>query len=134
VQRPGEAIAVSISWFPAGEYEKAIERWDSLAEDWSGIAHDDYSRRLDGHIKWMRRGGIHVQAVSLIVVDELVTWCAERAEDPEEARAQYAAERFRVGEAIAWPPGRNDPCWCGSGRKYKKCCSTAPAAPMHSAA
>ena len=19
-------------------------------------------------------------------------------------------------------PGRNDPCWCGSGRKYKKCC------------
>ncbi len=20
------------------------------------------------------------------------------------------------------PPGRNDPCPCGSGRKYKKCC------------
>ena len=20
-----------------------------------------------------------------------------------------------------WVPGRNDPCWCGSGRKYKKC-------------
>lgn len=19
-------------------------------------------------------------------------------------------------------PGRNDPCWCGSGKKYKKCC------------
>ena len=18
--------------------------------------------------------------------------------------------------------GRNDPCWCGSGKKYKKCC------------
>ena len=18
-------------------------------------------------------------------------------------------------------PGRNDPCWCGSGKKYKKC-------------
>ena len=24
---------------------------------------------------------------------------------------------------IAWPPGRNQPCWCGSGRKYKKCCA-----------
>ena len=22
-------------------------------------------------------------------------------------------------------PGRNDPCHCGSGRKYKKCCETA---------
>jgi preprotein translocase subunit SecA len=19
-------------------------------------------------------------------------------------------------------PGRNEPCWCGSGKKYKKCC------------
>jgi tetratricopeptide (TPR) repeat protein len=23
---------------------------------------------------------------------------------------------------LAWPPGRNDPCWCGSRAKYKKCC------------
>ncbi len=26
------------------------------------------------------------------------------------------------GELIPWPPERNDPCWCGSGVKYKKCC------------
>lgn len=26
------------------------------------------------------------------------------------------------GPALAWPPGRNDPCWCGSRTKYKKCC------------
>jgi uncharacterized protein YecA (UPF0149 family) len=24
---------------------------------------------------------------------------------------------------LAWPPGRNQPCWCGSGPKYKKCCA-----------
>ncbi|MFL1378608.1 MULTISPECIES: SEC-C metal-binding domain-containing protein [unclassified Nocardiopsis] len=23
-----------------------------------------------------------------------------------------------------WPPGRNEPCWCGSARKYKKCCGS----------
>ena len=23
-------------------------------------------------------------------------------------------------------PGRNDPCWCGSGKKYKKCHLSAP--------
>jgi tetratricopeptide (TPR) repeat protein len=27
------------------------------------------------------------------------------------------------------PPGRNDPCGCGSGKKYKKCCGLHPAAP-----
>lgn len=25
-------------------------------------------------------------------------------------------------EAVLKPPGRNDPCVCGSGKKYKKCC------------
>jgi hypothetical protein len=24
-------------------------------------------------------------------------------------------------DAPANKPGRNEPCWCGSGRKYKKC-------------
>ncbi|MEU3308968.1 SEC-C metal-binding domain-containing protein, partial [Nocardiopsis sp. NPDC006832] len=27
----------------------------------------------------------------------------------------------------AWPPERNRPCWCGSGRKYKKCCGSPSA-------
>lgn len=26
------------------------------------------------------------------------------------------------GPVLAWPPGRNEPCWCGSRTKYKKCC------------
>ena len=31
--------------------------------------------------------------------------------------------------ATGTKPGRNDPCSCGSGRKYKKCCATDDAAP-----
>lgn len=30
-------------------------------------------------------------------------------------------ERAKGGDA----PGRNDPCPCGSGKKYKKCCGKA---------
>ncbi|WP_442914364.1 SEC-C metal-binding domain-containing protein [Kribbella sp. NBC_00709] len=26
------------------------------------------------------------------------------------------------GRRVAWPPPRNQVCWCGSGIKYKKCC------------
>ena len=36
------------------------------------------------------------------------------SEDPE----------FGVTRSKAEPVGRNDPCPCGSGRKYKKCCAT----------
>ena len=33
--------------------------------------------------------------------------------------------RYDDGRAIPWPPGRNQPCWCDSGTKYKKCCGAA---------
>lgn len=32
-----------------------------------------------------------------------------------------AASRGKAGKAPAKVPGRNEPCWCGSGKKYKQC-------------
>jgi tetratricopeptide (TPR) repeat protein len=128
----GPTSPVAITWFPGGEYEKALGRWESLAEHWIGVPHADYSRRMDGHVKWMRAHGVLVKAIAPIVVDEYVAWCAERNEDPEDGRAGYAAQLLAAGEVISWPPGRNEPCWCGSGRKYKKCCGPAPPRAMNS--
>ncbi len=34
----------------------------------------------------------------------------------------HADHLRRCGRSEPWPPGRNAPCWCGSGHKYKKCC------------
>jgi hypothetical protein len=119
-----------MAWFPDDEYEKAIGRWGSLAEDWAEVPHADYCRRMDGHVKWLRAHGVQVRAIAPIIVDEFVEWCADHGEDPEQARAGYAAECLRLGGGVDWPPGRNDPCWCGSSRKYKKCCGVAQAAPM----
>jgi len=54
-----------------------------------------------------------------------VTRNIQRKKDKEMAALQFAG-----GEASSAPnkpvlaekkPGRNDPCWCGSGKKYKKC-------------
>jgi HEAT repeat protein len=40
----------------------------------------------------------------------------------DEARSELIARRETSDQAIGPPrPGRNDPCWCGSDRKYKKC-------------
>ncbi len=40
--------------------------------------------------------------------------CCERQQaEPEDEEPPPAVRRSR--------PGRNDPCWCGSGKKYKKC-------------
>ena len=37
------------------------------------------------------------------------------------AEAQAKAKPVRTGPKV----GRNDPCPCGSGKKYKKCCGRA---------
>jgi len=42
-----------------------------------------------------------------------------RAEQAARADPQPAPQ---PAPAPSRPPGRNDPCPCGSGRKYKKCC------------
>jgi uncharacterized protein YecA (UPF0149 family) len=40
----------------------------------------------------------------------VMRWAAER-----DAAERDAGERRRI-------PGRNDPCLCGSGKKFKQCC------------
>jgi preprotein translocase subunit SecA len=44
---------------------------------------------------------------------------AEGYAEAEEPAAMPVVEQRRVDEAEQI--GRNDPCWCGSGKKYKKC-------------
>ncbi|MDO4544143.1 MAG: SEC-C metal-binding domain-containing protein [Clostridia bacterium] len=51
---------------------------------------------------------------------ELPEWDAIRTpEQRDEIRRSYRASKVFVAEKTA---GRNDPCPCGSGKKYKKCC------------
>jgi preprotein translocase subunit SecA len=40
-------------------------------------------------------------------------------EQPEQYEPLPAVEQRRVDESEQI--GRNDPCWCGSGKKFKKC-------------
>lgn len=33
--------------------------------------------------------------------------------------------RCHLGGTVKEKPGRNDPCFCGSGKKFKKCCESS---------
>lgn len=48
-----------------------------------------------------------------------------RPPESADTRSEYVMHRGATGDpdVIAWPPARNQPCWCGSGIKYKKCCA-----------
>jgi uncharacterized protein YecA (UPF0149 family) len=66
-------------------------------------------------------------AIAPMRMAPFTAWCAERGRQPDsaDARAEYAAHLAANADPglIAWPPDGNKPCWCGSGRKYKKCCA-----------
>ncbi len=100
----------------------ALARWPDLAEDLTDPV--GYSRRIEEQLRTLNAALGQRPTVAPLVVDDFLAWTDEEGYDPAgaDARSTYAAELNRTGRAIPWPPGRNDPCWCGSSRKYKRCC------------
>lgn len=124
-------VGLSAAWFPLNDFTEALQRWPELAEWWGTDDYAIYARLLQGHlVDTAQAVGQHPQLVP-IDVDELVRFAKRHGTDPSQSATHTAlgADVARRGEAVAWPPGRNAPCWCGSGRKYKKCCGTVAVDP-----
>lgn len=127
--------AVSLAWLPAGDYERALDLWpdfagsDLVTGPDGPVAHPLYCRRMQQKLVEFAEAGFPGLAVAAIRVAPFAAWCAEQGQEPDspEARAEYAAYLTAHGDhdVMAWPPGRNQQCWCGSGHKYKKCCAAA---------
>jgi len=120
--------SISMAWFPRDEWAAATALWPDLLEHLPAD-HDEYNRRLEGRMKRMRRMRPGVpDAVSPLSVAGLEAWAGAngREANSPEARAGLAGEVSRTGRSVPWPPGRNDPCWCQSGLKYKRCCGPVP--------
>ena len=127
--------SAALAWLPADEFAEWPQRWPDLADsplmhDDAGepVAHDVYSRRMEGRLRAHSEAGMLQLSVVPVRSAEFKPWVAEHAPDetdPSQLRARYAADMSRdPARTITWPPGRNESCWCGSGRKYKKCCGT----------
>ncbi|WP_404405172.1 SEC-C metal-binding domain-containing protein [Jeotgalibacillus malaysiensis] len=74
----------------------------------------------------------------LLSLKESLYYLTEVIEQPHPQREEYKKEAIRPNQPLPEPiifkgqpvkveksPGRNDPCPCGSGKKYKKCCMGA---------
>jgi tetratricopeptide (TPR) repeat protein len=124
-------IVLALSWFPRDEFAAALEAWPQLANDWGTADHTEYNRRLQRHLSEMPSGQGLI-CIAPISIDRLRSWCSRTGNDPASgsARSSYAADlaRTALDELVAWPPPRNAPCWCESGRKYKQCCGHPSAA------
>jgi tetratricopeptide (TPR) repeat protein len=117
-----EEVVPAVAWFPRDEHGRALSKWPDLEHDLRDP--DAYCARIERELRRTLELTGRNPAVAPLVVDKLEAFTAERdlSADSGAARSGYAAELLAAGEAVSWPPGRNDRCWCDSGQKYKRCC------------
>jgi tetratricopeptide (TPR) repeat protein len=120
----GADTPVATPFFAPEEFALAVEAWPGFAKDWSADGHAAYALELDRRMRAVAPGAPRHPVVVALTVARVRALAveAEIDEDAAEARARAAYEVAQEGGATAWPPGRNEPCWCGSDKKYKKCC------------
>jgi tetratricopeptide (TPR) repeat protein len=107
-----------VLFWPRAEIPVAHETWPVLVEhaDADAILAD----REAANRELSEAGATRITMVPLTVAT-LAEFATRTGGDPldESTRMACMAE---VDATVSWPPERNAPCWCGSGRKYKKCC------------
>jgi tetratricopeptide (TPR) repeat protein len=116
-----QAAVVQMLVWQRAEQQLAAQRWpDVFTADVVGN-HGD----IEEHLREIStRQNITKITLMLGSADGFAEYLRATGGDPaeESVRLAYAEQARKQGRVISWPPGRNQPCWCGSARKYKKCC------------
>lgn len=120
--RSGESPRLAVLYWPEAELQRMLQRWPDLVEDY-GADQAEHRSRVEHHLRSLAHNGGRV-VVAPGHLDDLLRYAEGRGDKAGEpgTRAAYAAHLAHAGSVLAWPPGRNERCWCGSGLKYKKCC------------
>jgi SEC-C motif-containing protein len=111
LDRPAVLFWTEPEWKRLSTLMTGLEAWD---------AHRTGLERRLQEIKDVGPGDVALVAGS---VDELSALASQRGEPIAKPLVERYAGTFTAADGDAtWPPGRNEPCWCGSGQKYKRCC------------
>jgi tetratricopeptide (TPR) repeat protein len=132
-----EYKTTAVLFWPREEFDRVVGRWPVLVEAY-GHGWDKHRARLQHGPQLLAdsgRTGLALLASSADELagsadelagsaDELAGYAARIGGDPTDpdVREGYTQHLESSPRETAWPPGRNEACWCGSGLKYKKCC------------
>jgi tetratricopeptide (TPR) repeat protein len=113
----------ALLFWPRPEFDQVLLRWPALAEEY-GHTWDEYRTIVQRSLVQWSESGSPRSALLAGTADGLASYAEDNDGDPTDPQVhqgyvQYLEEH---PQETAWPPGRNQECWCGSGLKYKKCC------------
>jgi hypothetical protein len=116
---------MTVAWLTEQEDQTARLRWpqwvDGIRAD---CPFDERRQRMELSLRERRADGDGPFVIVTIECDRYSDWCEEHGHEPADRRARgaFVDQERDAGGGRHWPPGRNEPCWCGSERKYKRCC------------
>ncbi|MBE2997708.1 SEC-C domain-containing protein [Nocardiopsis sp. HNM0947] len=85
-----------------------------------GAHHHDVERALRSAARETPGTALHTATAT---PDQVLAYALAADLDPADPGTRDQWARTLDADALSsWPPERNQACWCGSGRKYKKCC------------
>jgi hypothetical protein len=118
--------AVILHW-PEPQFTAVRARWPET----TALYGEDYAH-YRGLLQREAQGYSDAGAARTVIVhgtlDDYDDYTARTGKNPTErqTRRDYGewCATNHPERTLAWPPPRNGPCWCGSDRKYKKCCGS----------
>jgi hypothetical protein len=122
------AELLSMYWTRA-DLPEAHRRWPELFTD--GAEEAEYFARVEQLCRDHAEAGTRQITMVPCEVAGYAEFAERTGADPTAlpTRRDYLELLAAQGRTISWPPPRNSPCWCGSTRKYKKCCGRPMPAP-----
>ncbi|MFI5635633.1 SEC-C metal-binding domain-containing protein [Streptomyces sp. NPDC051664] len=109
------------------DFTAVRERWPESTVHY-GDDYATYTARIQREARgYDESGAAHVHMVTATLAD-FEAYAQRTGQDPADhtTRQHYGEWHHTThpDQTLTWPPARNGPCWCESGRKYKKCCGT----------
>ncbi|WP_370946410.1 SEC-C metal-binding domain-containing protein [Amycolatopsis sp. cg5] len=119
-EAPPRYSGSALLFWPRAEFERLVLLWPALSKEF-GVGWDEHRAMVEREMQLAATEEPGPFGVLPGEVRELIDFAGPDEYAPDFIEA-YEAELADAGVETAWPPGRNDTCWCRSGAKYKKCC------------
>ncbi|MFD7444628.1 SEC-C metal-binding domain-containing protein [Streptomyces sp. NPDC059909] len=112
---------VAILHWPAPELTELLAAYPSLAAEYS--THEAHLTSIESALRDLSATGTGNLGIVTGTVPSYEAFAASEAASPADPNLlpQYATTLAARGRAVAWPPAKGAPCWCGSGQAYREC-------------
>ncbi|MFF6998431.1 SEC-C domain-containing protein [Streptomyces sp. NPDC008313] len=112
---------VAVLHWPADELAELVAAYPSLTDEYP--SHEAHLATIEASLRELAASGTPNLGIVTGTVPSYEAFAASELSSPTDTSLlpQYATTLAARGLAVAWPPQRDEACWCASGSPYGKC-------------